>query len=75
MNLLKTLKRILIALLLVATVFALTACGKFTCDLCHEKKSGKKHEMNLYGLEMTICDDCYKSLKGGLNDLISGSWN
>ena len=42
--------------LIIATMF--TACSKFTCDSCGEKKSGKKHTIELLGEKATICDDC-----------------
>ena len=45
-------------LLVVAMATMLTACGKFTCDLCGEEKSGKKYEKEILGQEVTICKDC-----------------
>lgn len=56
----------LIAIICLVLVMAslLTACGKkFTCDLCQEKKSGKKHTEELLGEKITYCDECYKELK------------
>lgn len=51
-----------IAALLAMVVLAMTlaGCGKFTCDLCGEEKTGKQHTNEVFG---TICDDCYKELK------------
>ena len=55
----------LICVLMVVVIMAtmLTACGKFTCDLCKEEKTGKKHETEVLGEEVVYCDDCYNSLK------------
>lgn len=55
----------LISILLLVVVLAtmLTACGKFTCDMCGEEKSGKKHEESMLGESIVICDDCYKALE------------
>lgn len=63
----KNLKKALTAILLCGLVLAMTACsmGKFTCDLCTEEKSGKKHTSDFYGSKITVCDECYK----GINSL------
>ena len=61
-------KIISIVALLLALTFVLTACGKFTCDLCGEEKSGKKHEETVFGQELVYCDDCYEDLED-LGDL------
>lgn len=55
----------LISILLLVVVLAtmLTACGKFTCDMCGEEKTGKKHEESMLGETVVICDDCYKALE------------
>ena len=59
-------KKFVTFVLLGALLATLTACsGSFTCDLCGEEKSGKKHTSKEAGIEMTVCDDCYK----GLNEL------
>lgn len=52
-----------ILLLVVVLATMLTACGKFTCDMCGEEKSGKKHEESMLGESIVICDDCYKALE------------
>lgn len=57
-----------ILVLAVAMVTMLTACGKFTCDLCGEEKSGEKHESELLGQEVVICDDCYTALDEGFDE-------
>lgn len=62
-------KKITAVLLTVATVLSLTACGKFTCDMCGQEKSGKKHTESLLGQEITICDDCYKGVEDLANTL------
>ena len=57
-------KKALVILLIACAVLALSACGKpFTCDLCGQEKTGKKHTSDAYGYEMTICDDCYKDVQ------------
>lgn len=59
-------KKIIVLLCATSTVLLLAACGsKFTCDLCGEEKSGKKHTTEVFGEEVTLCDDCY----GGIEDL------
>lgn len=59
-------KKIIVLLCAASTVLSLAACGgKFTCDLCGEEKSGKKHTSEVLGEEVTICDDCY----GDIEDL------
>ena len=57
----KKLVAIMCLVLVMATM--LTACSKFTCDLCGEKKSGKKHEEKILGESVVYCDECYKELK------------
>lgn len=56
-------KLISILLLVVVLATMLTACGKFTCDMCGEEKTGKKHEESMLGESIVICDDCYKALE------------
>lgn len=56
-------KKIVAALLATITILSFAGCGKFTCDLCGEEKSGKKHEETMLGETVTICDDCYKELE------------
>lgn len=33
------------------------------CDLCDEEKTGKNHSGNESGIEITVCNDCYKGMK------------
>ena len=56
-------KRKIIALIaVVALALSLTACGKFTCDMCGQEKGGKQHKSEMLGVEVVICDDCYKGM-------------
>lgn len=50
-------------LLVVSTMFILASCGKFTCDLCKEEKSGKKYEGSVLGKEVVYCEDCHEDLE------------
>ena len=59
---------------LVALTLTLTSCGKFTCDLCGDEKSGKKHEEEVLGESVVICDDCYEDLDD-LGDALEDGWN
>ncbi len=56
-------KKVLAMVLAMLTVLSLAGCGKFTCDLCSQEKSGKKHTETVMGQKMTICNDCYKGLE------------
>lgn len=59
-----TMKKILFTMLLVATlVLTLTSCGKFTCALCGEEKSGKRYTEEVLGQEVTYCKECHDSLE------------
>lgn len=51
-------KKVTVLLLTVATVFSLTACGKFTCDGCKEEKTGKSYTVSFMDEKMTLCKDC-----------------
>ncbi|MBQ8350831.1 MAG: hypothetical protein IJY20_02150 [Clostridia bacterium] len=66
-------KKLIFGLVMAATLAtALTGCGKFTCDLCNEEKSGKQYKDEMFGQEVVICKDCYndlKELEEGLEDL------
>ena len=57
-------KKLICCLLLVVVLATmLTACGKFKCDMCNEEKSGEKHETEMLGKEVVICDDCYEDIQ------------
>ena len=62
-------KLICIVALLLAMVCILTACGKFTCDLCEEEVKGKKYKFELLGEEGVCCKDCHEELEE-LKDLL-----
>lgn len=62
-------RKFLAVLLATVSILSLTGCGKFTCDMCGEEKSGKKHEETLLGESITICDDCYKALEEAADSL------
>ena len=55
--------RILAILLIVLVLLSLCACGKFTCDLCGQEKTVRKHNEKILGQKVVICSDCYKELK------------
>ncbi len=48
--------------LLLATMLLLVGCGKFTCDICEEEKSGKQYTEEVLGEEVVICKDCKAEL-------------
>ncbi len=56
-------KKFLSIMCVVVAMFALTACGKFTCDLCGEEKSGSGKKITIMGETGTLCDDCYDVFK------------
>ena len=56
-------RMICLVLLVVVAVTTLAACGKFTCDMCGEEKSGKKYTREMLGVEIEICKDCQKELE------------
>ena len=58
-------KKIAVAVVSVIMALSLVACGTFTCDLCGDEKSGKKHSSEILGQKITVCDDCYS----GVTDL------
>lgn len=62
-------KKISLVLITLVATLSLTACGKFTCDLCGEEKSGKSYSYELLGSKLTICNDCYKEIKDLYSDL------
>lgn len=62
-------KKILAVVCVSAVVLALAACGKFTCDMCGQEKSGGKHTYEMLGQKLTVCDDCYNSVKGVANSM------
>lgn len=61
-------KKFLSLVCVIGTLFALTACGSFTCGICEQEKSGKKHEVEESGVSVTLCDDCYKEYQDALEE-------
>ncbi len=57
----KRLISIAVLTVIIATMFA--ACSKFTCDICGEKKSGKKYTDEILGEKVTYCKDCHDGLE------------
>ena len=62
-------KLICLALLVVVVLSLFTACGKFTCDICQEEKSGEKHTKDVLGEEIVMCDDCYTAAEDAADAL------
>lgn len=59
-----------LAALALASTLAFAGCGgKFTCDTCLQEKSGKKHTEEMFGVEITMCNDCYKATQGAADAL------
>ena len=61
--------------LILAAMLLLVGCGKFTCDLCGEEKTGKQYKEEAFGEEIVYCSDCHdelESLEDGLEDLEDG---
>lgn len=56
-------KRISLILTVVSLSFLLTACGKFTCELCGQEKSGKSYSVEFMGEKATACQDCHDEIK------------
>ena len=55
-------KKLTALLMVVIMALSFTACGKFVCGLCGQEKFGKKHEKNVLGYEIVICNDCQKDI-------------
>ena len=62
-------RKIISVLCIVVTMFALTACSKFTCVLCEQEKTGKKHTVEEEGISVTMCDSCYKEYQQAKEEL------
>ena len=66
-------KKIICSIVLIlATMLCLVGCGKFTCELCGEEKSGKQYKDELFGEEIVYCSDCHEELEEleeGLDEL------
>ena len=59
-------KRIIACFAMLALLLGLASCGNktFECDLCGKEKTGKSHQVEALGQEITVCEDCYKEIKG-----------
>ena len=56
-------KIIACAVMMLALVLTLASCGKFTCDLCEEEKTGKQYKYEVLGEEGICCEDCHEELE------------
>lgn len=56
-------KKVFLILLAMAAMLILTACGKFTCDLCGAEKSGRSYKREVLGEQIIICKDCYDEMR------------
>ena len=54
-------KKILVAVLVLAMTLTLAACGKVECDLCGEMKTCKT--TSVLGEEINVCNDCIDMFK------------
>ena len=55
---------VIIAAILVM-VITLCACGEsFTCSICGRVKNRGKHTVGVPGMQVVLCDDCYKAFYG-----------
>ena len=57
-------RKVCMLFVIVMVLMSFTGCGKFTCSICGEEKSGKKYESALLGEELLICQDCYDEIEG-----------
>jgi len=65
-------KKIISLVCVLALALSLAACGKFTCENCGEKKSGKQYTVEVFGEKAKVCKDCkaeIDALLGELEDL------
>lgn len=67
-------RKLFIVVAVVAAIFLLTACGKFTCGVCGETKSGSSFKDELLGVKVTTCENCHKALEN-LADVIDDEGN
>lgn len=59
-----TAKKNIATITLIVLLLSLAACGNksFKCNVCNEEKDGKSYKSQLMGEEVTVCEDCYKSM-------------
>lgn len=65
-------KKITAMMLAMVAAVSLTACGKFTCDICSEEKSGKQYKAVVMDEEVVYCQDC-KDMMDEVMDLFQES--
>ncbi len=65
-------KKITAMMLAMVAAVSLTACGKFTCDICGEEKSGKQYKAVVMDEEVVYCQDC-KDMMDEVMDLFQES--
>ncbi|MBQ8551135.1 MAG: hypothetical protein IJ426_07350 [Clostridia bacterium] len=60
---------VMLAVLMMASL--LCACGEktFKCDCCGENKKSKEHKIELFGVEMVVCEDCRDEIEEGMDEL------
>lgn len=74
-------KKISVLLIALVAMLSLTACGKFTCDICGQESTGKKHKIEVFDEKYTVCDDCNRiyeelgDLYEGFTEGVSGAVN
>ncbi len=57
-------KKMMLGIAGITAILSLSACGEFECDMCGEEKTGKSYTVTVLGdEEMTICEDCYQTVK------------
>ena len=56
-------KKISLVLAMIMVSLSLTACGKFTCDMCGQEKSGKNYSVEVMGEKASVCKECYDEIK------------
>ena len=68
-------RKITLLLALATMVGALAGCGKFTCDICGQEKSGKSYKSEFLGQEIVMCQDCkddFDAIQDGFEDITDG---
>lgn len=56
-------KRFLMLIVTLLSALLLTGCGKFTCDLCGQERTGKKYKTEVLSHEVTICKECHDNIE------------
>lgn len=63
-------KKIFVMFLVVLCLFSLTGC-MYSCDSCNKDRIGFGNKINVFGIEMTICNDCKRRLTSAVNAIKS----